>query len=159
MPALTTHADWHAEFVRLLDLSATRPAQAATGLVRLAKAVERAMPKGVNDWHLAQTWQHLSLAQARSGDHVRAAATLRELAAHHDVMVSEHRRAHVAATAAAAVHLAKAGDRAGSKALLRQAEALGKGLRPQDEILKMARHLLAARPAPAAKRTRVTPTA
>lgn len=159
MPALSTHDDWHVAFVRLVNLSTQRPAQAATGFVRLAKAVERAMPAGVNDWHLAQTWQQLSLAQARAGDHQRAATTLRELAAHHSLLHSEHRRAQVAAMAAAAVHLAKAGDRAGARALLRQADALGRGLRPQEELLKLAKHLLAARKPAGARGRRLTPTA
>lgn len=145
MPSpIRTHHDWQLEFERLQDLSAREPARAVAGFVRLARAIEKAMPEGVNDWHLAQTFQQLSLAYGRAGDHAAAAATLHDLAAHHATLAVEHRRAQIAALSASAVHLHKAGSRAGALARLRQAERAAQGLRPQDEILRLATRLLRA---------------
>ena len=103
------------------------------------------MPAGINDWHLAQTWHLLSLEQARAGDHRAAAATLRRLVDHHHAMLVEHRRAYVAGAAAAAVQLWHAGDTTGARRMLRTAERVGRGLKPQEYLLKHAREVVRSR--------------
>lgn len=144
MTTLQTHDEWQAEITRLLDLAERRPANAPATLLRLAKAVERAMLAGINDWHLVQTLQRLSLAHARAGDHARAAKTLGDLAEHHHALATEHRRAGVAAAAASALHLAKAGDVVAARKLLRRAERLAQGLTPKDQLVRSARTFIAA---------------
>ncbi len=143
MTTLQTHDEWQTEITRLLDLSERRPASAPATLLRLAKAVERAMLAGINDWHLVQTLQRLSLAQARAGDHALAAKTLGDLAEHHDALAAEHRRACVAAAAASAIHLAKAGDVPAARKVLRRAERQAQGLRPKDQRVRSARAFIA----------------
>ena len=155
MPTLRSHDDWQAELTRILDQAERRPARAAAALTALARATERAIPAGLNDWHLAQTWQHLSLAHARAGRHDLAATILGELAAHHDVLMTEHRRAYVAAAAASALHLVRTGALKEARAVLRRATRLGKGLTPQEQMLRVVKRHLAQ----IARRRPVTPTA
>jgi hypothetical protein len=57
----------------------------------VAAGVERAVPHGINEWHLLQTLHLLSLEQARAGDHKAAALTLVRLADHHRALTEEHR--------------------------------------------------------------------
>ena len=132
-----THRAWLASTKRVLKK--VRSADAIAAYQELAAGVERAMPAGINDWHLAQTWHLLSLEQARAGDHRAAAVTLRRLVDHHHAMLVEHRRACVAGAAAAAVQLWNAGDMPAARRLLRTAEQIGRGLKPQEYLLKHAR--------------------
>ncbi len=144
MSKLQTHDAWQAEITRLLDVAERRPATAPAALLRLAKAVERAMLAGINDWHLVQTLQRLSLAHARAGNHALAAKTLSDLAEHHHALATEHRRAGVAAAAASALHLAKAGDVVTARQVLRRAERLAHGLTPKDQLVRSARAFITA---------------
>ena len=132
-----THREWLSSTRRVLKKSDAEDAIAA--YQRIAAGVEQAMAAGINEWHLAQTWHLLSLEQARAGDHRGAAVTLRRLVDHHRALLVEHRRAYVAGAATAAVQLWKAGDVTGARRMLRTAEHVGRGLKPQEFLLKEAR--------------------
>ena len=146
-----THRAWVSETKRLLKKG--RVTGAIADYRRLAAGVERAIPYGITDWHLAQTWHLLSLEQARAGDHRAAAATLRRLVDHHRVLLMEHRRAYVAAAAAASMQLWETGDVKAARRMFRSADQLGRGLKPQEYLLGKARAIVSA----ASKRTSRSP--
>ena len=143
--ALRTHQEWLAR-TKGLRTGTTKPAAADTiaAYQRVAADVERAIHHGISEWHLEQTWQLLSLEQGRAGDHRSAAATLHHLADHHRALLMAHRRGCVASLAAAAMHLVTAGDVAAARKVLRSAEPLTRGLRPQEYLFKRAKKAVAS---------------
>ena len=142
---LKTHREWCAETRRLLGASRVPKSRIIADYERLVERVRRAIPLGVNEWHLAQTWHLLSLQQAAAGEHDSAADTLLRLANHHRALLVEHQRAYVAGAAAAAVQLFKAGDGAAARRLVRRAECVSHGLKPQEQLLRQAKAIVAAR--------------
>jgi hypothetical protein len=131
---LLTHREWVSLTKRLLHTRTLSTSDLIAAFERVAVRVERAIPVGINDWHLVQTWYLLSLEQACAGDYRAAAATLKRIVDHHQVLLMEHRRAYVAGAAAAAMELWKAGDITGARRMLQNAERLGQGLKPQEAL-------------------------
>jgi hypothetical protein len=141
---LMTHREWTSETKRLLNTRALRRSELIAAYKQVASRVARVIPACINDWHLVQTWHLLSLEQARAGNHRSAAVTLCRLVAHHEALLLEHRRAFVSGASAAAVQLSKSGDVSGARRMLRSASRVGRGLQPQDGLVRQARAIVTA---------------
>lgn len=137
-----THATWNNAIKRGLALASQNPTRASQSLERLVKNVEAQLETSIQDWHLAQTRHVLSLVQAQVGKHRAAANTLRKIADQYAQDLKYHQRAFVSACAAAAIELAKMGDRAGAMRMLKDAEPFASTLRPKDKLLQHARRLV-----------------
>jgi hypothetical protein len=141
---LRTHREWLSETKRLVNSPTLRTSAVIAAYKRVASRVERAIAVGINDWHLAQTWHLLSLVQEGAADDQGAATTLERLVDHHQALLTEHRRAFVSGAAAAAVQLSKAGDLTGARRMLRRAGQVGRGLKPQEDLLRQANTIVTA---------------
>jgi TPR repeat protein len=134
-----THRQWLAE-VKRLGKSRT-PARAYTGL---AGRVEQAIRTGLGDWHLVQTWHLMSLAQAAGGAHEDATETLRKMVGYQEILLTGCRRTLVSSASSAALHFLSVGDVASARTMVQRAEQVGRGLKPQEHLLREARSGLRA---------------
>jgi hypothetical protein len=140
---LKTHREWFATTNRLLNSKGKSASELVVAYKRVAARVERAMPHSINEWHLLQTLHLISLEQARAGDHEAAASTLVRLADHHRALIEEHRRGFVAGAAAAVIEFHDAGNIKRARRMLRDAEQVARGLKPQEFLLKQAKTIVA----------------
>ena len=140
-----THSTWNRAIKRGLALAATQPERALQFLETLAKNVGTELATSIQDWHLAQTRHMLSLVQTKVGDHRAAADTLRKVAYQHSLDLRYQQRAFVSASAAAALALARSGDSAGARRMLKNAAPAASTLRPKDKLIQHARRLISSR--------------
>ena len=136
------HATWHKQIKRGLALTDTKPERALQVFEKLANDVETELTTSIQDWHLEQTRHLLSLVQGQIGDYRAAANTLRKVVDQCEQHLVYQQRAFVSASAAAAVELAKGGNRAGARRMLKNAAPVALMLRPKDKLLEPARRLV-----------------
>lgn len=149
-----SHAQWNREMTRLLAIADRQPTRTLSALRKLTSVLEHELTTRVQDWHLAQTLQVMSLVQASSGDHGAAAATLQRVAERHEQELQYQRRAFVSACAAAALQFADNGDRSGARRILQKAAPLAVSLQPKDRLFQQARKIAGLRSARARRNPR-----
>jgi len=138
-----THAQWAVKIKRALAMADEQPSRALSALHTLTRALESELPKGVHDWHLAQTLHAVSVVQAGAGEQRGSVDTLRRLAERHRQELQYQQRAFVSACAAAALQLAQNGDRSGAARMLKNAAPWSVSLRPKERLFERARKQLA----------------
>ena len=139
-----THRAWHGKVQRLLRLGERRPTLAARGFHRLADAAERALEKGLHDWHVVQSLHLAGAAEAAAGDQRSAAATVAKIVAYQKALLISEQRAYVSACAAAAIEMAKGGDLPGARRMVRSAAPWARLLRPKERLFGVAEKLVRA---------------
>jgi hypothetical protein len=139
-----THQQWQATMKRLLEVSVRKPKVAARCFHRLARTVDTGLKKGLHDWHVMQSLQLASLAEAAAGDHHAAARTRSRIVDHQRMLLVGEQRAYVSACAAAAIEFAKAGDLRAAKRTILAAEPWARMLRPPEKLLRTAQELVGA---------------
>jgi hypothetical protein len=147
---LMTHRQWNATIRRNLAVAAKNPRRALDALETLARELESQIRCSIQAWHLDQTLHVVSLVQSDAGDHQASARTIVRLAKRHEQELQYQRRALVSACAAAAVQLARSGDRSGAAAMLRKGARAAATLHPNERLLRQAKKAIRAMSRPAA---------
>jgi hypothetical protein len=137
-----THAQWHSKIKRALALAERKPKNSLQILDKLARDVEAQILISLQDWHLAQTLGVTSIVQSSVGDYRSAARILTRIAEQHESALKYQSRALVSTCAAAALELAKAGDRRVARQMLRKASVWSHSVRPKDRLLVKAEKLI-----------------
>lgn len=141
-----THRQWHAKLRRSLALVERDPTRALRSFDALVTRLCSAVEKTVNQWHVEQTLETMSIVHSHLDDHRQSADTILRVAELHEQQLTYSKRAFVAACATAAIELASAGDRRGAVRALKRAERVAGDLRPPEKLFAGARKFVDGMP-------------
>jgi hypothetical protein len=140
------HAQWHSRLRRSLSLVERDPTRALKSLDALVAALLAAAENTVNQWHVEQTLEAISIVHSHLNDHRQSAQTMLRVAGLHEQQLTYSKRAFVAACAIAAIELASAGDRRGAVRVLKRAKRMADDLRPPEKLFAGAQKFVDAIP-------------